>query len=107
MKASPATQTAEKPADRRRPIATLLRRIPATLALMSVLLVVGVISQGLWRPFEEQPAFDAVAYGLPALEAGRWWTPVTGTFFVVQPWVFVPTLLSFAGMAYLEHRRGS
>ncbi|MGC5172414.1 bifunctional lysylphosphatidylglycerol flippase/synthetase MprF [Micromonospora sp. DT81.3] len=106
MTAPPAIQT-ESSAGRSRPIATVVRRIPATLSVVAVLLVVGVVSQGLWRPFEAQPAFDAVAYGLPALEAGRWWTPVTGTFFVVQPWVFIPTLLSFAGMAYLEHRRGS
>lgn len=81
--------------------------MPATLILVAVIVAVGAISQGLWRPFEDQDLFATVAYGLPALEQGRWWTPFAGTFFVVQPWVYVPTLLAFAGMGYLELRRGS
>ncbi|GAB3630691.1 DUF2156 domain-containing protein [Microbacterium shaanxiense] len=82
------------------------RRIPATLAFVAVILIVGVAGQGLWRPLAGTDLFDAVAYGLPALEQGRWWTPITGTFFVIQPWVYIPTILGFWGMAYLEHRRG-
>lgn len=82
------------------------RRIPATLAFIAVILVVGIAGQGLWRPLAGTDLFDAVAYGLPALEQGRWWTPITGTFFVIQPWVYIPTILGFWGMAYLEHRRG-
>lgn len=82
-------------------------RIPATLTMIALILVAGVVWQGLWRPFEDSDLFDAVAYGLPAFEAGRWWTPVTGTFFVNAPWVYVFTIASFVGMAYLEFRRGS
>ncbi|MET0297831.1 MAG: hypothetical protein ABW024_10545, partial [Microbacterium sp.] len=89
------------------PVLAFLRRIPATLAFIVVLLTVGVVFAGLWSPFEESPVFDVVAYGLPALSEGRWWTPVTGTFFVNQPWVYGFTIVSFAGMAYLEFRRGS
>jgi phosphatidylglycerol lysyltransferase len=85
----------------------ILTRIPATLSLIAVLLAVGLISQGLWRPFEDDPLYDVVAYGLPALSAGRWWTPITGTLFVNQPWVYGFTIASSAGMAYLEWRRGS
>lgn len=72
-----------------------------------MILAVGVAWQGLWRPFEDDPLFDVVAYGLPALSEGRWWTPVTGTFFVNQPWVYALTIVGFAGMAYVEFRRGS
>jgi lysylphosphatidylglycerol synthetase-like protein (DUF2156 family) len=82
-------------------------RIPATLVMIGAVLVVGVVWQGLWRPFENSPVFELVAYGLPAFEAGRWWTPFTGTFFVNQPWVYAFTITSFVGMAYLEFRRGS
>ena len=82
-------------------------RIPATLTMVGLILVAGVAWQGLWTPFEDSDLFPAVAYGLPAFEAGRWWTPFTGTFFVNQPWVYVFTLTSFAGMAYLELRRGT
>lgn len=91
----------------RRPVWTVLRRVPATLTVIGVLLVVGVAGQGLWQPFRESPAFDAVAYGLPAFLDGRWWTPITGTFFVARPWVYVFTILSFVGMLYLEFRRDS
>ena len=88
-------------------VLSALRRMPATSAMVALILVVGFVSQGLWRPFEDADLFDAVAYGLPNLTDGRWWTPVTGTFFVNQPWVYLFTLSGFWGMAYLEFRRGS
>ncbi len=89
------------------PVLSVARRIPATLSLVVAILAVGVIWQGLWRPFEDTPTFDAVAYGLPALLEGRWWTPITGTFFVNQPFVYVFTIAGFLGMGYLEVKRGS
>lgn len=109
--ASSATESSASAASaaesRRRSITgAIVRRIPMTLGFIVVLLVIGVISQGLWRPVSEQPWFEDVAYGLPAFEAWRWWTPITGTFFVAQPLVFIPTILSFVGMAYLEYKRG-
>jgi lysylphosphatidylglycerol synthetase-like protein (DUF2156 family) len=87
--------------------AGVVRRIPATLVMVALILVAGVVWQGLWRPFADSPLFDVVAYGLPALADGRWWTPVTGTFFVDHPWVYLFTITGFVGMAYLEFRRGS
>ncbi|NLP84886.1 DUF2156 domain-containing protein [Microbacterium sp. CFH 90308] len=89
------------------PVVAVVRRIPATLAMVVLILIAGVAWQGLWRPFEETALYDTVAYGLPALSDGRWWTPVTGTFFVNQPWVYLFTITGFWGMAYLEYRRGS
>ncbi|SIT85485.1 bifunctional lysylphosphatidylglycerol flippase/synthetase MprF [Microbacterium sp. RU33B] len=89
------------------PVLSVARRIPATLSLVVAILAVGVIWQGLWRPFEDTPTFDAVAYGLPALLEGRWWTPITGTFFVNQPFVYIFTIAGFLGMGYLEVKRGS
>ena len=89
-----------------RPVFAVIRRMPATLTFIGVILIVGVVWGGLWSPFEENDLFDAVAYGLPAFAEGRWWTVVTGTFFVNQPWVYIFTISSFAGMAYLEYRRG-
>lgn len=84
-----------------------LRRTPATLSMVGLILVVGVASRGLWAPFEDADIFEAVAYGLPNLSDGRWWTPVTGTFFVTHPWGFFFTIVGFWGMAFLELRRGS
>ncbi len=86
---------------------TLVRRVPATLTLVGLILAAGIAWQGLWSPFKHSPAWDVVAYGLPAFAEGRWWTPVTGTFFVGHPWVYVIVIASFVGMAYLEFHRGS
>ncbi|MGL4255495.1 MAG: phosphatidylglycerol lysyltransferase domain-containing protein, partial [Microbacterium sp.] len=91
----------------RHPLVAVVSRIPATLALVAVLLATGLIWGGLWTPFAADPLFESVAYGLPALVEGRWWTPVTGTFFVDHPIVYPFVLASFAGLAYVEHRRGS
>ncbi|PRB10259.1 bifunctional lysylphosphatidylglycerol flippase/synthetase MprF [Microbacterium sp. MYb62] len=91
----------------RHPAVAVIRRIPATLTMMLLIVVVGVVWRGLWEPFEDSALFPAMAYGLPSLSDGRWWTPLTGTFFVNQPWVYVFTLAGFWGMAYLEFRRGS
>jgi len=90
----------------RRPL-QLTRRVPATLTLAGILVVVGVVGAGLWRPFSQSELFPAVAYGLPALQEGRWWTPITGTFFIDAPWVYAPILLGLVGMGYVEFRRGS
>lgn len=97
----------ETPPRSTHPVAAVVRRIPATLSLIAALLVVAVAWQGLWSPFEDSATFDAVAYGLPALVEGRWWTPITGTFFVNQPWVYAFTISSFVGMGFLEFKRGS
>jgi phosphatidylglycerol lysyltransferase len=91
----------------RHPALRFVARIPATIVLIALIIIVGVIWQGLWKPFEQSSFFDSVAYGLPALSEGRWWTAFTGTFFVNAPIVYAFTLLSFVGMAYLEYRRGS
>jgi lysylphosphatidylglycerol synthetase-like protein (DUF2156 family) len=91
----------------RNPVGLVAGRIPATLTLVAALLAVGVVFAGLWSPFEDNPLYDTVAYGLPALLEGRWWTPITGTFFVNHPLVYLFTIASFIGMAYLEFRRGS
>ncbi|MET0781433.1 MAG: DUF2156 domain-containing protein [Microbacterium sp.] len=91
----------------RHPILRIVGRIPATLTLIAAILAVGVVFAGLWSPFEDSPLFETVAYGLPALLEGRWWTPVTGTFFVNRPIVYLLTIAGFIGMAYLELRRGS
>jgi lysylphosphatidylglycerol synthetase-like protein (DUF2156 family) len=86
---------------------SVARSVPVTLTLAGILLLVGVISGGLWRSFADSDLFPTVAYGLPALSAGRWWTPITGTFFVDSPWVYAAGIPVLAAMGFLEARRGS
>lgn len=71
------------------------------------MLVVGVVSRGLWEPFAESPGMNTWAFGLPALEAGRWWTPVTGAFLVVHPLVYIATFVGLGALGLLEYLRGT
>ncbi|WP_292767926.1 bifunctional lysylphosphatidylglycerol flippase/synthetase MprF [Microbacterium sp. UBA3486] len=89
------------------PVMAVVRRIPATLTMVLLIIAVGVVWSGLWAPFEDTALFQTVAYGLPNLADGKWWTPLTGTFFVNQPWVYLFTIAGFWGMGFLEFRRGS
>ena len=84
-----------------------ISRTPATIATILAVLVVGVVSRGLWEPFVESAGMYTWAYGLPAFDEGRWWTPVTGTFFVVQPLVYIPTLIALGALGALEFFRGT
>lgn len=97
----------EAPTRTPNPVLSVVRRMPATLTMVVLILVTGVVWRGLWTSFEDTALFTEVAYGLPTLADGRWWTPLTGTFFVNQPWVYVFTISGFWGMGYLEFRRGS
>ena len=54
----------------------------------------GLATGALWRVVEEGDRLhDQVAYGLPALEDGKWLTLITGAFFSPQLLVYVPIIL--------------
>ncbi|WP_431278241.1 hypothetical protein [Leifsonia poae] len=86
---------------------SFIGRVPVTLGLVAVIVAVGFVGQGLWSATEQQPWWSAIAYGLPSFQQGRWWTPLTGTFFVASPLLYIPTLIGFFWMALLEWKRGS
>lgn len=90
-----------------RPLLRAMGRTPATLTMIGLILLVGLLSHGLWTSFRDGPGMDIWATGLPAFEAGRWWTAVTATFFVGKPWAILPVILLFSGMGVLEFIRGS
>ncbi len=88
-------------------VASAPRRIPFTLAVVALMLVAGVATGALWSPLPGTSWWDRVAYGLPALEAGRWWTPITGSFFATAPLQYVPVaggFLVLVGFAELRLR---
>ena len=66
------------------------RRLPFTLAVVGTMLLVGVATSTLWSALEDRDLLHHVAYGLPALQDGRWWTPVTGAFFALTPAQYLP-----------------
>ncbi|HWK21350.1 MAG TPA: DUF2156 domain-containing protein [Microbacteriaceae bacterium] len=87
-------------------IGRFVARHPLALAFLLVYLAAGIVSAGLWSPFRDSPWFEAVAYGVPAFEAGRWWTPVTGAFFSEVPWHYpLVAVLMVLAVGVLERRR--
>jgi phosphatidylglycerol lysyltransferase len=74
---------------------TLARRVPFTLAVVTVMLVLAVATGSLWSALEGKDLFDTVAYGLPAFQDGRWYTVVTGSVFALTPAQYVPVAGGF------------
>ncbi|MFR9801227.1 bifunctional lysylphosphatidylglycerol flippase/synthetase MprF [Pseudonocardia sp. RS010] len=71
-------------------------RIPFTIAVIAVTVVVGLVGRTIWRPLWQEGWFPQVAYGVPALQEGRLWTLFTGWFFAITPGQYVSGLLLFA-----------
>src|SRR5690348_11584874 len=72
------------------------RRLPFTTTIIVAMLIVGLATGALWRAVVDQPWYPDVAFGLPSFGAGRWWTLVTGPFFALTPWYYLPMAGSFA-----------
>src|SRR4051794_21157592 len=86
---------------------TLREKIPFTLSVAFLTLLAGVAAASLWRPLRGPSLMDVVAYGLPALSEGRWWTPATGVLFAQTPLQYVPTLGTFVLLCgFAEYRMG-
>jgi lysylphosphatidylglycerol synthetase-like protein (DUF2156 family) len=71
-------------------LSRLVRQVPFTVAVVSTMVVLGVLTQSLWSPLKDRELLHTVAYGLPALQEGRWWTPVSGAFFALVPAQYLP-----------------
>jgi hypothetical protein len=72
------------------------RRLPFTTTVVVAMLIVGLATGALWRQAMDQPWYPDVAFGLPSFVAGRWWTLVSGAFFALTPWFYLPLVGSFA-----------
>ncbi len=84
----------------------VLRRYPATIGLLAVFLAVNIVDGAIVGDFDRgDPLYGQVAYGLPALLAGRWWTLVTGMFFVANMLASLPIVAQFAITSALYERR--
>jgi lysylphosphatidylglycerol synthetase-like protein (DUF2156 family) len=84
------------------------RRVPFTTAVVAVMLAVAVGTGGLWDSVQDRSWYPVVAYGVPSLRAGRWWTPVTGSFLAATPLAYLPVVVGFAVLVgYTEARLGT
>src|SRR3954465_12264936 len=89
-------------------LATLVRKVPFTTTVVLVIVVVGLATGSLWTPVSERTWFPDVAYGLPSLIAGAWWTPATGSLFALSPVFYIPVLASFVlFVGFAEWRLGT
>ncbi|WP_010542215.1 bifunctional lysylphosphatidylglycerol flippase/synthetase MprF [Dietzia alimentaria] len=101
--ASPAT-----PADPGRTLVSATRRLPVTATVVSALLVTGIVFSALWRGAHHAPWFDSVAYGLPALQNGKWWAVLSGPWFGLTPLQHASLIVLVAvGFGVGEWRLGS
>ncbi|GAA3799662.1 bifunctional lysylphosphatidylglycerol flippase/synthetase MprF [Cellulomonas soli] len=86
----------------------VLGRVPFTTAVLATMVVAGFLTRALWAPLHDSPLWDDLAYGLPAFEAGQWWTVVTGSALAASPWQYLPVIGGFALLVgYTEWRMGS
>ena len=89
-------------------VAVLRHRLPFTTTVVLAMLVLGVATGMLWSAAENRATYSYFAYGLPSLEAGHWWTLLTGPFFAVIPWFYLPMVGSFALFAgFAEWKLGT
>ncbi len=97
---------AEAPKRGLRWVVDLLARYWATTALVLCVLLAGVVTGALWEGVEEgSQLFDDVAYGLPALQDGKWLTLLIGQFFSPQLIVYIPILILLVLAASTYERR--
>ncbi|MFJ1708108.1 phosphatidylglycerol lysyltransferase domain-containing protein [Kitasatospora sp. NPDC088346] len=75
-----------------------LRRAPLTLSLLAALWTVGAAT-GTLRHGPSGRLLDLVGVGLPTLDAGRWWTPLTSLLWCsgLSSYVFTSGLLLLVG----------
>jgi phosphatidylglycerol lysyltransferase len=89
-----------------RRLGALAGRSWATTSILTVVVVAGVVSGAFWRGVPSGGRLDGhVAYGLPALREGRWWTFVTGMFFAPSIVLYLPILVLLVGLAVVYERR--
>jgi phosphatidylglycerol lysyltransferase len=87
---------------------SVARRIPFTLGVVATMLVVGIVTTTLWSPLLDKSWYESVAYGLPSFEAGRWWTPATGSIYALVPAQYLPIAGGFLLMVgFSELRLGT
>lgn len=73
-----------------------LRQLTFTAGAVLLMLLIGLGSGSLWRSVVDRSWFPDIAYGLPTLVHGRWWTLLTGPLFARSPVAYLGMLGAFA-----------
>ncbi|MDN4477794.1 DUF2156 domain-containing protein [Demequina sp. SYSU T00039] len=99
------SETAESPV---RTALAVLRRIPGTLAVTGIVLVVGALTGALWSSALESGLVDRWGWGLDAFAEGQWYTVLVGAAISPEPWMYALILATFCvGGGFLEYRYGT
>ena len=104
----PAEPTGAEPAppSRASTVGRALARHWATASVVATVVVAGLATGALWNTMSSgNQLYDSVAYGLPALQEGRWWTFLTGMFFAPDLFLYVPILVLLVIVASVYERR--
>ncbi|WGX95242.1 bifunctional lysylphosphatidylglycerol flippase/synthetase MprF [Nocardioides sp. L-11A] len=105
MSANEATARASYPAPRR---FAAVRRRPFTVAGLLLIVAMGIGTGALTSGALDHGWGRSLAYGPGALQAGHWWTLFTGPLLAIEPWCYLPVLLSFGlCVGYAETRLGT
>jgi lysylphosphatidylglycerol synthetase-like protein (DUF2156 family) len=91
-----------------RRLVSWLGRVPFTVTVILVILVLGVVTGTLWEPLGSRSWYGQVGYGLPALQVGRLHTLVLGPFFAAAPVYYLPLIAGFGVVVgFAEWRLGT
>jgi phosphatidylglycerol lysyltransferase len=101
----PATAEVHSPAAHTK-VRRLFGRYWATISLLAAIVAAAVVTGALWRGvLPGSDLYRDVAYGLPALREGRWWTTFLGAFFAPHVILFIPILALLGVTASVYERR--
>ncbi len=85
-----------------------LRRLPFTIGLWVVVFGVAVVTGSLWGRASDQSWYADVAFGLPAVEDGKWWTVLSSAVIAPSPGTYVVALVAIGfGIGWAEWRLGT
>ena len=90
------------------PVARLVaagRRLPFTALAFLTILVLGIVTGGLWSRLENRSWYIDIAYGVPSFEVGHFWTPLTAPLFASSSLAYVGILIFFALLVGLAEWR--
>ncbi len=89
-------------------ILQIIKKIPGTIILVSVALIVSILTKSLWESASSTGIIDKYGYGIPAFADGQWWTILTGAFIPPEPWMMIVILTGLIiGCGLIEYYFGT